>query len=379
MPMIRSSVFLFLALFLVFRNLSLTLADDRCYSHFFVFGDSISDNGNWLHYAVPPGPVARLPYGETFFKHPTGRFSDGRLIIDFICEALDIPYLTPYLVGNTSKDFQFGANFAVGGATALNQDYFKNRGLQVMFTPYSLGTQIRWFEKLLKLLGSSDSERKAIASTSLFLMGEIGGNDYNQPFLQNRPIEEIRTYVPDVIDAIGASANDLINLGAKTIVVPGNFPIGCVPEFRTIFQTNNSSEYDQYGCLKWMNEFAEYHNTALKTKLRQLTESNPGVTLIYADYYSVTFNFTKNPMTYGFENVRDACCGAGGPYNVNPMIDCGLNGSHTCPDPAKYISWDGSHMTEQVYKYIAHDILEGPYTNTSILAQCMFRLYDFEK
>jgi hypothetical protein len=70
---------------------------------------------------------------------------------------LHIPYLTPYLAGNSSKDFHFGANFAVGGATALNQAYFKKRGLQVMFTPYSLGTQIRWFEKLLKLLGSSEA------------------------------------------------------------------------------------------------------------------------------------------------------------------------------------------------------------------------------
>jgi hypothetical protein len=38
-------------------------------------------------------------------------------------------------------------------------------------------------------------------------MGEIGGNDYNQPFFQNRSLEETRTYVPDVINAIGASAN----------------------------------------------------------------------------------------------------------------------------------------------------------------------------
>ncbi|KAJ4763060.1 GDSL esterase/lipase [Rhynchospora pubera] len=370
MDISKPSVSLFLAFFIVFSNLSLTLAEDRCYSHFFAFGDSIIDNGNWLHYAIPPGPVALLPYGETFFKHPTGRFSNGRLIIDFICEALHIPYLTPYLAGNRSEDFQFGANFAVGGATALNQDYFKKRGLQVMFTPYSLGTQIRWFEKLLKLLGSSDAERKEIASTSLFLLGEIGGNDYNQPFFQNRPIEEIRTYVPDVIKAIGASANDLIKLGAKTIVVPGNFPIGCVPGFLTLFQTNNSNEYDQYGCLRWANEFAEYHNTALKAKLRQLSEHNPGVTLIYADYYGATIDYTKNPAKYGFQDVMDACCGAGGPYNVNLMINCGLNGSHACPDPAKYLSWDGLHLTEQAYKYIAHDILEGPYADPSILAQC---------
>jgi phospholipase/lecithinase/hemolysin len=91
----------------------------------------------------------------------------------------------------------------------------------------------------------------------------------------------------------------LIKLGAKTIVVPGNFPIGCVPGFLTLFESKNSSDYDQYGCLKWANEFAEYHNTALKTKLRQLSRRNPGVTLIYADYYGATLNFTENPIKYG--------------------------------------------------------------------------------
>ncbi|KAJ3683878.1 hypothetical protein LUZ60_014105 [Juncus effusus] len=370
MANLSPTLYLFLTFLIHFCTVN-SSADDRCYSHFFAFGDSIIDNGNWLHYGIPPGPVALLPYGETFFKHPTGRFSNGLLIIDFISEALKMPFLTPYLVGNTSKNFEYGANFAVGGATALNQDYFKKKGLQVLFTPYSLGTQIRWFGKVLKLLGSSERERKEIASTSLFLVGEIGGNDYNQPFFQGRTIEEIRTYVPDVIKAIGASVNDLIKLGAKTIAVPGNFPIGCVPGFLTLFQINDTSEYDQYGCLKWLNDFAELHNTALKAKLQQLSQRNPGVTLIYADYYGATLSFTHDPVKFGFENPPlDACCGAGGPYNVNLLINCGLNGSHVCPDPAKSISWDGLHLTQEVYKLITNDILEGPYADPPILAKC---------
>jgi hypothetical protein len=55
-----------------------------CYSHFFAFGDSLIDTGNFIHYSTAPGPVAHSPYGETFFHRPTGRWSDGRLIVDFI-------------------------------------------------------------------------------------------------------------------------------------------------------------------------------------------------------------------------------------------------------------------------------------------------------
>jgi len=54
---------------------------DAC--HFpavFNFGDSNSDTGavSAAFGRVPP------PYGETFFGQPSGRYCDGRLIIDFL-------------------------------------------------------------------------------------------------------------------------------------------------------------------------------------------------------------------------------------------------------------------------------------------------------
>lgn len=50
------------------------------------FGDSIADTGNLIGLSTPNElpESAFPPYGETFFHHPTGRYSDGRLIIDFI-------------------------------------------------------------------------------------------------------------------------------------------------------------------------------------------------------------------------------------------------------------------------------------------------------
>lgn len=53
---------------------------------YFAFGDSLADVGtnNFL-----PQATARAnfqPYGKTFFKKPTGRFTNGRNIIDFIGE-----------------------------------------------------------------------------------------------------------------------------------------------------------------------------------------------------------------------------------------------------------------------------------------------------
>jgi hypothetical protein len=68
-----------------------------------------------------------------------------------------MPYLTPYLASSSSNDFQFGVNFAVAGARALDSAYFEKRRISV-FTPYSLRTQIRWFEEeVLKQLGPSEA------------------------------------------------------------------------------------------------------------------------------------------------------------------------------------------------------------------------------
>uniref|UniRef100_M4EMG2 Uncharacterized protein n=1 Tax=Brassica campestris TaxID=3711 RepID=M4EMG2_BRACM len=50
------------------------------------FRDSIADTRNLLGLSDPNDlpHVTFRPYGDTFFHHLTGRFSNGRLIIDFI-------------------------------------------------------------------------------------------------------------------------------------------------------------------------------------------------------------------------------------------------------------------------------------------------------
>ena len=37
---------------------------------------------------------------------------------------------------------------------------------------------------------------------SLFMVGEIGGNDYNYALLQGKPIEELKKLVPNVTETI---------------------------------------------------------------------------------------------------------------------------------------------------------------------------------
>lgn len=61
-------------------------------SGIFTFGDSIFDAGNNHFNKNCSAQADFAPYGSSFFHYPTGRFTNGRTVADFICEScLPIP------------------------------------------------------------------------------------------------------------------------------------------------------------------------------------------------------------------------------------------------------------------------------------------------
>ncbi|KAA8515153.1 hypothetical protein F0562_018332 [Nyssa sinensis] len=330
-----------------------------CYTSVFSFGDSLADTGNLLHFSQS-GQLPHFglpPYGETYFHHPTGRCSNGRLITDFIAHYLGLPFIPPYFGfknGSVAADSGVGVNFAVVGATALDYAFFQQRGIHNPYTKTSLRTQLSWFKNMLPSLSLTSSNCKKLLQSSLVLMGEIGGNDYNHAFLTGRSIEEIQSFVPLVVNVIASTINELIKLGATTLMVPGNLPIGCSAAYLTYFKSSNKEDYDpRSGCLIWLNKFAEYHNDQLQTKLNRIRKLHPRATIIYADYYNAAMRFYHSPRKFGFTGgALTACCGAGGPYNYNSSMECGYPPASACDDPSLYVSWDGLHLTEAAYRWI---------------------------
>ncbi|KAJ0960948.1 hypothetical protein J5N97_001160 [Dioscorea zingiberensis] len=354
----------FLFTFIVFvPPTSARQSTGACFTSIISFGDSIADTGNLIFTLNNSHRVNRLPYGETFFHHPTGRFSDGRLIADFIADALGLPFLAPYLPHyDDGRSFTNGVNFAVAEATALNDDFFNEKGIQLDIKNISLDMQLKWFKEFLSFMCSSKEECEDKLSNALFLMGEIGGNDFNYPFLQGRSFEEVRTFVPLVINAI-----------TRTLLVPGNFPIGCIPAYLSFFHVSNAEDYDEAtGCIKWLNEFSEYYNQLLIKELDHLRKMHPHTTIIYADYYQALITIYQSPEKYGFQSSPlVACCGAGGLYNYNLSCMCGELGSTVCMEPSRHLSWDGVHFTEAAYRKIATGLLEGKYTNPPFTETCV--------
>ncbi|XP_006362447.1 GDSL esterase/lipase At1g28580-like [Solanum tuberosum] len=357
--------FLFLVLNHNFQNI------EGCFDSIISFGDSLADTGNKLHITlnkIPPSHFSLPPYGETFFHHPTGRFSDGRLVIDFIAESFGLPLVPAYLEGKDERNyivkFRQGVNFAVGGATALDSAYLLDKGV-TSSNNVSLGTQLDWFKDMMSSFCKFPSECKEFLQNSLILMGEIGGNDFNYGFLGNSTKEEVESYVPAVIKTLSSAIQELIELGASTLLVPGDLPIGCSTAYLTKYMHSDKGQYDpKTGCLNWLNNFSQQYNELLQKELHLLRDLYPAATIIYADYYNAAMQFYASPKSHGFrKGALVACCGAGGPYNFMFSTICGDPAARNiCSDTSVYASWDGMHFTEAAYKWIATGLLKGTFT-----------------
>ncbi|KAL3812839.1 hypothetical protein ACJIZ3_014107 [Penstemon smallii] len=352
------SKFIFFALAIL---LIISASADNCFNSIVGFGDSLTDTGNGFHFVSEYNPLPYFtlpPYGNTFFDRPTGRNSDGRLIIDFIAEDLGLPFVEPFFHEGRNASLE-SVNFAVVGGTALEDSYFTEINITLPLANVSLATQFSWFKQFLSNKYNNSSDYKRYLQTSLVLLGEIGCNDYNHAFLQGKNEAEVQPFVPKIVKRIGETINELINLGALTIVVPGNFPIGCTATYLAHFASTNEEDYDSStGCIKWLNRFAEYHNDLLQTELSRIREFHPETKIFYGDYYNAAMNIYRNPEIYGFtEGTLRACCGGGGSYNFNFSVQCGHPSSMSCVDPSCYMNWDGMHFTDVGAKWLAKAVL----------------------
>ncbi|KAJ4752363.1 GDSL esterase/lipase [Rhynchospora pubera] len=362
----------FIILSFLFVLLLFQVTPSHGFDSIFSFGDSYTDTGNLNVLAKTlniPVFTDKLPYGETFFHRPSNRCSDGRLIVDFLAEEFGLPFLKPYLA--KSGSYRQGANFAVAGATALDPTFFKKHNLKTIAAPLniSLDFQLQWFKELKPSLCKTTKDCRDYFGRSLFIVGEIGGNDYIDMFVSGLSMEQVKLHAHTIIQTIARTIKEVLDQGAGTVVVPGNIPMGCLPTILTMLKSNKYCSYDQKtGCLKRYNIVSTYHNTLLLEAINEFRYKYPKAKIIYADYYKPLSNFVMYPKRYGFiYNPLVACCGKGGKYNWSTTELCGMPHVAACQNPSASLNWDGVHLTEAAYRYITNSWLKGPYAVPPIL------------
>ncbi|KAK7861526.1 gdsl esterase/lipase [Quercus suber] len=311
-----------------------------CFNKVYAFGDSDTDTGNAHNLGFLKSFISTLfshawsPYCSSENSKLSGyRLSNGRLLIDFLCEALNIPHLSAYK--DSSTNFSSGANFAIAGSTALSSNLFGqfNFGNPLMWkpNPENILTQIDWFHNFVgerECQGKDEAACKSELGNALFWIGEIGGNDY----------------------ALNVGIG-LLDKGAKFLVVQGLPPIGCLP---LQLATCPSNDRDQNGCSASANLVIKGHNNLLQKRLDEIRMQHKDSMILFIDYYNAFTTILKKHSQYQFEEPFKACCGAGGgPFNYQPNLLCGAFGTSTCKNSSTHINFDGVHLTENMHQHLS--------------------------
>ncbi|KAK7339620.1 hypothetical protein VNO77_20298 [Canavalia gladiata] len=341
----------------------------------FNFGDSNSDTGCMASAFYPEVS----PYGNTFFHHPAGRASDGRLIIDFIAKHLGFPFLSAY-VDSIGTSYRHGANFAAGSSTIRRQ----NRTVFEGGTPFSFEIQIAQFNQFKARTAKFFNPGKKSSYSRHFPRPEeiakaiytfdIGQNDLSL-ITNNMSKEDSDAVISEMVGKFSNQVQILYGLGARTFWIHNTGPLGCLPVAMPQHNANNFTPgpgyLDQNGCVNFLNDRAKEFNKRLKKIVVKLRAQFPDASLIYVDMFSAKYRLISTAKKEGFVDPTGMCCGYHKDgYHVFCASKAVINGKEivadTCKDPSKYISWDGVHYTEAANRWIANRIVNGSFSDPPV-------------
>ena len=260
-------------------------ADSTAFSRIFVFGDSLCDTGNFhrLTGGYPPPPYA------------DGRFSNGRLWVEYAADALHMTILP-------------GDNYAVAGATTGR--YNINNGLGGLTFP-GLQDQIDAFQ-------ANHTPRDA--GDALFVIW-AGANDFFAALETGAPPQ---TLISNGVYNTALAIVRLKQSGAQHILVLNVPDLGVTPYARGI------------GMAAPIAQLCAAYNAALSATLDALAVN--GISTIRMDAFATLDDMAYRPAEFGFTNV------------IQPFLTTGGNAD-------EFLFWDSVHPTTVGHAVLAQKAL----------------------
>ncbi|CAI9087347.1 OLC1v1021398C1 [Oldenlandia corymbosa var. corymbosa] len=262
-------------------------------STFLIFGDSTVDPGN-NNYIATFSKSNFPPYGKDFLNHcPTGRFTNGKLVTDFIAGYVGIketvpPYLDPTL---SIEDLKSGVSFASGGS---GYDPV-TAGLSSVIP---LQQQLDYFREYKARIQQAIGKERAnsLIKNAAFLIS-CGTNDYVVNYFST-PLRQYTYSLPQyqqlVLKLVRKFILGLAAEGAQRIVVVGLPPMGCLPIVITL---NSKDAFNNRHCIEKFSSAARNYNLELQKLLHTLRR--PNLELLYADIYTPLDDMITTPSKYG--------------------------------------------------------------------------------
>ncbi|XP_016463512.1 GDSL esterase/lipase At4g16230-like [Nicotiana tabacum] len=313
-----------------------------------VFGSSLVDNGNNNFLVKSNAKANYLPYGVDFVRGPSGRFTNGKNVIDLIGENLELPQIPTFKDPETKGScIVHGVNFASGGSGILDETGAVSG--EVM----SLNEQIRNLENvtLPELEVQLGCNGKEALGNYLFVVGS-GGNDFSLNYFLNFPNNNatLPAFISKLINGLSHQIQRLYDLGARKFVVMSLYPNGCSPMVRARIPIPMPTD-----CVQAINVPLRLYNNNLRSLVDEMTQKMPGSKLVYVNVYKIIRDIIRTPTQHGFDDTKHSCCELTTIKEGGTETLC-KTGGHVCSSRSKYVWFDGLHPTEAVNVVLANKV-----------------------
>lgn len=320
---------------------------------FFIFGDSLVDNGN-NNMLLTLARANYRPYGVDFPQGTTGRFTNGRTFVDVLAQLLGFRTFIPPYSRTRGRALLRGVNYA-SGAAGIRDETGNNLGAHL-----SMNNQVENFgrtvEEMSRFFRGDTEALSCYLSRCIFYSG-MGSNDYLNNYFMTDFYNTKSQYTPQayasaLLQDYTRQLRQLYQLGARKVVVTGVGQIGCIPYELARYQGNSSR------CNEEINGAIALFNSGLRKLVDRFNSGRvlPGAKFVYLDTYKSNIDLIENASTYGFTVVDKGCCGVG---KNNGQITC-LPLQQPCQDRRGYLFWDAFHPTEDANIVLAKMAFTSP-------------------
>ena len=280
------------------------------YTAEYVFGDSLSDNGN----------LAEVFYRQNFPNPPSfhDSFTNGPVAAQVLATSLGVQ-LNPSLWVTSFQDinslfgpgFVPGTNYAVAAATASAQAVGGIAGI-------NLPQQVSAF----------GLAKSGIADPNALYLVMIGGNDVRNAALQGTGAAAVTTGVQTELAQIQILATE----GARKFLVVNVPNVGVIPEFTFGHPTLTSTA----------TTLSQQYDSQLSAGLAGLALPS-GTNVTQFDLYAFNTGVAANAAALGFTDTVDPCY-TNTPLSAAATPQCGVNGAKV----NQFLFWDAVHPTAPV-------------------------------
>lgn len=340
--------------------LAMPVAALASFSNMYVFGDSLSDNGNLYGWTGSPNPVTGGAAIPVVPFYAPGRFQNGPSYDELLWSELQASGLLAASGNLTARglnpgfppvidtDPPAGTNYAVGGARSRYHRFDvptdPNTGQLLppvtlplppapgaaAFYPFSLRGQFDQFA--VDVSGIVDPN-------ALFVVWS-GSNDVGDALLlaQSSGPGAANARLQEALLDVGTVLVGLVSSGAEYLLVPNLPDLGLIPEVNgnplaSAVATSLSAAY----------------NAALSGIVGSLFGINPNLSLYTFDTFGLLQAVAGSPGSFGFTNVTDPCLQG---FFVSGVIPPGPPVT-VCSNPDDYLFWDINHPTARTHQILA--------------------------